>query len=281
MARRRRNCPASSPVASMLERVDDSRYYGGKSAAGTWQWLISLMCTHAEYVEPFAGKGGLFRRKPAALRSMLIDLDPDVCGWWKRLAWPGARIVNGDGIAWLEEHAAVLHYDRIIYCDPPYLLTTRKRKKLYRFEMTGKQHRRLLQAVLGARCAVMLSGYASRLYDEALVGWKRFTRKVMTRGGTKAEEVCWLNYDPDRATPALATAYHALGATFRERERVAKRIRRWVSSLMGMPPIERRAILLSLFEAERDLPTPASSMRPAASPAWACRSLLDVLDEER
>lgn len=239
-------------TAAATSPAEDFTYLGGKGLDGVWQWLIGLMPTHAFYVEPFAGKGALLRNKPPALESLLIDLDPAVCDWWRRLAWPGTSVINGDGIHWLETAGRELQADSLVYCDPPYLPSTRRKKRLYAFEMTADDHRRLLRVLQELECLVMLSGYPSLLYDRTLRAWHVEEREVITRGrGTTRKERVWCNFDPARASPALALVYGSLGRNFRERERVARKISRWVSRMAAMPDPERRAILLALLDWER------------------------------
>src|SRR5262249_52529359 len=61
-------------------------------------------------------------------------------------------------------------------CDPPYPHETRESTKEYGpHEMTEADHQALLNVLLACRGKVMLSGYPSRLYDEALAGWTRHT----------------------------------------------------------------------------------------------------------
>src|SRR5262249_38325904 len=60
-------------------------------------------------------------------------------------------------------------------CDPPYLHETRTAPKIYQFEMTEAQHRELLDALRLVKGKVILSGYPSTLYDQALSGWNRHT----------------------------------------------------------------------------------------------------------
>lgn len=59
------------------------------------------------------------------------------------------------------------------YVDPPYLPETRDKGRDYRHEMTRDEHEEMLCALLDLRGAVVLSGYASPLYDDALKGWRR------------------------------------------------------------------------------------------------------------
>lgn len=88
--------------------------------------------------------------------------------------------------------------DVLFYVDPPYLGSTRSSGG-YRHDMTGdNEHRDLLDALLGCRAAVVLSGYPSPLYDDALNGWDRVTFTTGTGQSTKGvwstrTEVLWSN----------------------------------------------------------------------------------------
>lgn len=94
------------------------------------------------------------------------------------------------------------HVDVLLYVDPPYLGETRSSGS-YLHEMgDDDQHRELAEALLGCRSAVVLSGYASPLYDDLYAGWHR--REIQTatgQGGLWQErtEVVWSNRPfPDR-----------------------------------------------------------------------------------
>lgn len=87
-------------------------------------------------------------------------------------------------------------YDTVcLYVDPPYLGTTRCRN--YRTEMAGdNEHAQLLDCVLAAQAAVLISGYANDLYDTALHSWDRIEiPSATTQGGAYAArtEVLWSN----------------------------------------------------------------------------------------
>jgi len=101
----------------------------------------------------------------------------------------------------------------LFYCDPPYLPTTRKAggaRGDYAHEMTQEEHVRFLVGVTALQGMVMVSGYPSALYDDALVGWERLTKRQVCKsaGHTRKsglqgvgkvttqqqrEEVIWLN----------------------------------------------------------------------------------------
>lgn len=81
--------------------------------------------------------------------------------------------------------------DALIYADPPYVLSTRA-GTMYQHEMTDEQHIELLDA-LDAHCGpVVLSGYASPIYDDRLGHWQRVQRLTETNKKPR-QEVLWVN----------------------------------------------------------------------------------------
>lgn len=82
--------------------------------------------------------------------------------------------------------------DALLYVDPPYVAETRS-GRLYAHEMTDGQHAELLDALLTSKALVVLSGYASALYDGALAGWLRVESPSYTDGGHARTEVLWIN----------------------------------------------------------------------------------------
>jgi DNA adenine methylase len=85
----------------------------------------------------------------------------------------------------------------LIYADPPYLGSLRTWGNNYAVEMrTEDEHRELLEALLGCRSAVVLSGYASPLYDGLLSAWSRLEIATQTGNGGSDRartEVLWSN----------------------------------------------------------------------------------------
>lgn len=90
--------------------------------------------------------------------------------------------------------------DTALYLDPPYVASTRETHGTYATEnASGIFHTQLLAAVKEFRGSVVLSGYRSELYDEALSGWQRLDRDVpvatSNHQGTRRVECVWLNFD--------------------------------------------------------------------------------------
>lgn len=100
------------------------------------------------------------------------------------------------------------HAEVCIYADPPYLGSTRssldpkrRRKRDYAHDLTTEQaHAALAEVLQNTAAAVILSGYASPLYDELYAGWDRLEVRVARPSGNRAghaaaaaTEVLWSN----------------------------------------------------------------------------------------
>lgn len=101
-----------------------------------------------------------------------------------------AQIENTDAINLIK---ALRGKETFIYCDPPYLMGTRK-KYLYNNEMVDSEHERLLDALLESSCKVMISGYENQLYDERLKSWRKVSKKTTAECSLPRTETIWMNY---------------------------------------------------------------------------------------
>ena len=87
------------------------------------------------------------------------------------------------------------------YIDPPYLPETRSTKTkngeryhAYAHELTAKDHIDLLAYIQDLKGMVVLSGYPSALYDDALLpAWFRVERQALADGARERTEVLWIN----------------------------------------------------------------------------------------
>lgn len=84
----------------------------------------------------------------------------------------------------------------LIYCDPPYVLSTRYGKQ-YRKEMTDGDHMELLEALRQHRGPAIISGYDSPMYDSILSDWYREEYENYTQGGSRRTEIIWSNRPPE------------------------------------------------------------------------------------
>lgn len=227
-------------------------YPGGKNGAGVYQTIINLMPPHTTYIEPFLGGGAIMRLKRPALVNIGIDLDPGAignCSGAVRIAHPDEfgryRFLRRDAIEYLEKRR--WGPGDLVYCDPPYLMSTRSSGSMYAHEFSDGQHRHLLRVLRMLPCMVILSGYWSRMYEQSLrlVNWNHTTFRTTNRAGQRTTEHLWYNYP----SPIALHDYHYLGKNFRERERITRKKRRWVAKLKGMPILERRCLLNAIDEA--------------------------------
>lgn len=79
------------------------------------------------------------------------------------------------------------------YVDPPYVAATRDHGHDYRHELTNADHVALADQLHRLRGAVVLSGYASALYDDLYADWQRVDRHAHADGARPRIEVLWLS----------------------------------------------------------------------------------------
>jgi site-specific DNA-adenine methylase len=99
---------------------------------------------------------------------------------------------QGDGIAFLASYPFTSR--ELVYGDPPYLHHTRRRATRYPCEMDDEEHAALLETIQALPCRVMISGYWSELYAQALKDWTAISFQAMTRSGRTATEWLWFNF---------------------------------------------------------------------------------------
>jgi site-specific DNA-adenine methylase len=218
---------------------------GGKAGSGVYQQIINQIPPHDVYVEPFLGDGAVMRHKKPAWETYLYDIDPAVVLRFPADAWPHCKCVAQNALVVLPQHLS--NPFAFIYCDPPYPRSSRScARPLYRFEMTDDQHSTLLDLVRSQKAMVAISSYANPLYDETLADWRRVEFQTVNRRGNRATEVLWMNY-PE---PTALHDYTYLGNTFRERERLSRKRKRWVARLERMPILERLMLSGAIAEYE-------------------------------
>lgn len=221
------------------------RYPGGKNSV--YHKIINLIPPHRVYIEAFAGSGAILRFKRPAAHTIAIDTDASALETLRSSIvinddsdrWN--KFVNADAINWLTCYP--FQGDEFVYADPPYVMSSRRQsRQLYRCELSDADHIKLLTVLKSIPCKVMVSGYWSEMYHQALAGWYTISFEAVTRGGSKATEWLWMNYSP----PIELHDYRYLGENFRERERIKRKKQRWIERLKKMPTLERQALLSAL-----------------------------------
>lgn len=236
-------------------------YPGGKGSDGVYHRIINQIPPHDLYIEAFVGAGAILLHKRPAACSIVIDADPEVIYRWlnfghdhhaengETISLPGLHAIHGDAKVLLPgciANSGVPCSRIFVYCDPPYLLETRRSKRaLYKIEMSDRDnHEELLVLLLSLDCMVAISGYQSSLYSTMLQTWRSISYQVGTRGGTAATEYLWMNY-PE---PAQLHDYRYLGQGYREREKINRQRRRWLARLKRMNQLQRLSLAAAIAE---------------------------------
>lgn len=220
-------------------------YFGSKEASGAFQTIIAQFPPHDTYIETHLGGAAIFRHKPAAPRSLLIDLD-QAC--LDAIPKPGftdtllgaIETYCTDATAFLEQFDFASAGRVLVYADPPYLWATRTSRKRYRHDYTYLDHVALLTVLATVPAAVIVSGYPHALYDSMLPGWRMIEFQAMTRGGVRTEKL-WLNFEPGQ----VAWSSFA-GRDRTQRQMIKRKAERWAAKFASLPMPERLAILAAL-----------------------------------
>ena len=220
-------------------------YLGSKAVNGAYQAVIANMPPHDTYIETHLGSGIVMLRKPPALRSIGLEIDPETFASFVTIQ--DVETYNVDCLTFLRTFDFDSAGRVLIYADPPYVLSTRARKgQRYRFDYTDADHEALIALLRTLPASVMISGYHSDLYAGLLLApeWRSLSYQVKTRGGPRTEYL-WMNY----AANAAHWADHA-GVDFTDRQRIKRKAARWQRMYRELPASERMAVLAAILDPE-------------------------------
>ena len=199
-----------------------------------------MMPPHSTYIETHLGGGAVMKRKPPALLNVGIDRDLRALEQFE-CDYP-VKLVLGCA------HRFIAQYEflgsELIYADPPYLRSTRTSRRRYRFEYTKSDHLELLELLKDVPCQVIVSGYPSELYDQALEEWKSVELQVMNQDGVRTEKL-WMNFTIDRVHWASFA-----GKNFTDRQRIKRKAANWGRRYEKLPRSERLAVLAAMMAVE-------------------------------
>ncbi|QLP41420.1 DNA adenine methylase [Klebsiella grimontii] len=228
-------------------------YLGSKAASGVYQKIIAEMPPHDTYIETHLGGGAVMLRKPPARHNWGIDIDQLTV---EAFCQENPKFLDAvredlfldvvDAVEFLRCFDYASAGRVLIYSDPPYLPETRSSSARYRHEYTVGDHYRLLGLLcsMPENVSVIVSGYPSSVYDNALPGWRSKEFQAMTRGGVRTEKI-WMNYPEGRAYS------HAFaGKDYNDRYRIKRKAQRWKEKFAALPAAERLAIMVALGEVD-------------------------------
>ena len=229
------------PLDIIVTSDDDSlvNYPGGKGKC--FHHLINLMPPHRVYIESHLGGGACMRNKRPADVNIGIDLDERVIDRWRAEHEGLCHLVTADAATFLASHPFT--GDELVYADPPYVASTRRRPAVYRCEYAIDDHINLLDVLSRLPCMVLVSGYYNELYAKTLAGWRHVSFRAMTHRGSRLESV-WANF-PE---PYQLHDTRFLGDNFRERQSSQRRHRRLLDKLERMSGPERQHVISLIRE---------------------------------
>jgi DNA adenine methylase len=101
------------------------------------------------------------------------------------------QIENRDAFTLIEKYN---RKEVLMYLDPPYVLSSRKNRRIYKREMPDEDHIRLCRLINTSRAKIILSGYESELYEKHLKNFNKTGIKTKDEKGNTKLEVLWANY---------------------------------------------------------------------------------------
>ncbi len=153
--------------------------------------------------QSFAGKGQAWGYTLGRTRGGMAG---DVHGWWSAIDLLPQIIARLKRVQIICQSAfeAIPRFDHpegLIYCDPPYVQSTRDphSRSVYRHEMSDEEHRRLAALLRRCKAAVVVSGYPSPLYRDLYRSWRCVSRRVANhaaggRAKSRKTECLWMNF---------------------------------------------------------------------------------------
>lgn len=112
-----------------------------------------------------------------------------VCQVCERLK--DAQIENIDALELIKRYD---DKDTLIYCDPPYLQSLRK-KNMYVHETSDTYHIKLLEVLKESKSKIVLSGYDNPTYNTILEGWYTDIKETTAQMGLHRTEKLWMNFN--------------------------------------------------------------------------------------
>lgn len=105
-------------------------------------------------------------------------------------------VLNRDAIKLMEEYNSP---NVFMYCDPPYVLSTRSSAERYVVDMADEEQERFINTCVNSKAKLLISGYDCELYDTLTHnGFEKISFDVNTISGNRKPkiktETLWKNY---------------------------------------------------------------------------------------
>lgn len=165
--------------------------------------LDKALCDFLRWRQSFGGQGKSWSYARRRSRGGMAET---VHAWWTAIDQLPAIVDRLQRVQLLCQPAleAIERFDdadALIYCDPPYVHSTREAnsRQVYRVEMTNDDHRDLARTLRGCKGHVVRSGNPSALYDELYGDWRRVSFDVANHAAKgylkpRRTECVWMNF---------------------------------------------------------------------------------------
>lgn len=165
--------------------------------------LDMALCDFVRWRQSFAGRGQSWSYTTTRARGGMAG---DVNAWWTAIDGLPQIIERLRRVQIICQSAfeAIPRFDHkegLIYCDPPYVHSTRQAssRKAYSEEMDDQEHHALAELLNGCKAAVVLSGYDSEIYRECYSGWRMVSKDIANHASNgqskdRETECLWMNF---------------------------------------------------------------------------------------
>ncbi len=214
-------------------------YIGNKNIDGVKQKITSLIPKHSVYIEGFAGAAGIARNIfTSAEKIILIEKSKNQCNILKK-EFPAAEVINDCMIQWMKNFKYIINPNAVIFLDPPYLFETRYNNIIYYDnELQYSDHVQLLMTLLQLPCYVIIIHPVHSLYDKMLFSWNYKDVSIRYHNKTSKERIYYnFSNDIDR------NDYTGQGKNNIDRQRIKRKVDRFISKIKNLPEIERKVLL--------------------------------------
>jgi len=236
-------------------------YPGAKSVSGWKQQFLNILPKADVYVDLFGGSGAvtkMINEHFSGLHEYIYYNEIDYKTWMdvsieldNTINFFQYETLNEDyKKCYLEIIQDRSHEDfpdpKVIYCDPPYLMETRKsQKEIYKYDWNKYYHhldfiKWVSEQDEFSNNYFIISHYPCEMYDRLVDerGWNKIEFEVATRGGT-ATEALYFNFDT--VNTELLT-YKYLGKDNTDRQRIKRKQNNILNRIKNLPPQELKAI---------------------------------------
>ena len=130
--------------------------------------------------------------------------------------------------------------DDFVFCDPPYLLNTRKSgRKYYKNEFNLEDHKKFLNIIKNCKAKVMITHPFCDLYDSFLTDWYKIDFTYMSQSGW-FEDGIYLNY---LSCSVALKSYKYLGCDRTERQMIKRKRENFCKKFESLSYHEKLAFL--------------------------------------